>query len=64
MKLKVKNNRPFYLNTMLCYVVDYSLDGQKGFKCFDTYKEGIEWLKSEFPDWFAKHYPQPKTETA
>lgn len=60
-KVKIKNNRPFYSPFLGCYVVDYSVDGQKSFKTFDDHKQGIEWIKSTFPIWFAKHYSIAKT---
>lgn len=61
MKVKVKDNRPVYWPVMGCYKIDYSIDGNKGFNIFDTCPEGIEWLKTEFPDWFKKHYPTKKS---
>lgn len=60
-KIKVKENRPIYRPAMLCYVVEYSIDGDKNGKYFDSYKEGIEWLKTTFPAWFAKHYKTATT---
>lgn len=58
-KIKVEKDRPFYSPAMLCYVVNYSVDGEKQFNTFDTYKDGIEWLKITFPEWFAKKYSKP-----
>jgi len=62
MKVKIKDNRPVYWAGMQCYKVDYSIDGEKGCKLFDTYKEGIEWIKETFPEWFAKHYSKSEKE--
>lgn len=58
MKVKVKNNAPYYSPIIGCYIVDYTVDGQKRGKVVGTYQEGIEWLKTTFPDWFKKHYTQ------
>jgi hypothetical protein len=55
---KVKNNRPYYDGFMQCYKVEWQLDGEKYARYFDTYKEGIGFLKSEFPEWFKKHFTQ------
>lgn len=61
-KIKVKSNRPCYNAFLMGYVVNYSIDGVRSFECFDTYKEGIDFLKVTFPKWFAKHYRSPKKE--
>lgn len=55
-KVKVQGNCPHYSNVMQCYVVNYSIDGNKRVKFFDTYKEGIDWLKANYPNWFKKHF--------
>lgn len=58
MTVKVKNNRPTYSPFLQCYIIDYSVDGQKASKVFENYKDGINWLKFTFPLWFKKHYSQ------
>jgi hypothetical protein len=55
-KVKVEKDRPYYSPALGCYVVDYSVDGEKSHKVFPDYKTGIEWLKTTFPEWFAKKY--------
>lgn len=53
---EVKNNRPCYDPFMQCYKVEWKLGGEKYARYFNTYTDGIEWLKSEFPQWFKKHF--------
>lgn len=55
--IKVKNNRPFYSPVMGCYVIDYKTsEGAKGFRCFDLYADGVNWLRENHPDWYGKHF--------
>lgn len=59
--IKIKNNAPFYSPIMGCYVVDYKIEGNKGFKCFDSYSDGVKWIRENHPEWYAKHFTTTKT---
>lgn len=56
--IKVTKNRPFYWNVMLCYVVEWKQEDRTipQTEYFDTYSEGITFLKNTFPIWFNKHF--------
>ena len=54
--MRVKIWIPKYMPALGCYVVDFITKNGKGFKTFDSYKEGVEWIKSAYPEYYAKHF--------
>lgn len=55
--IKVAKNRPYYNHLMMCYCVEFTDDnGHKHYNYYNTYQEGIDFLKNTYPNWFNKHF--------